>query len=51
MTEISNQDEAIELLQELGLKEYEAKCFVALCRLPQGTAKDISEISDVPRTR
>jgi sugar-specific transcriptional regulator TrmB len=39
------------MLQELGLKEYEAKCFVALSRLPRGTAKDISEVSDVPRTR
>ena len=47
----SNQEEAIELLQELGLKEYEAKLFVALSRLPNGTAKEVSEISDVPRTR
>lgn len=43
--------EAVELLQELGLKEYEARCFVALSRLPQATAKEISEISEVPRTR
>ena len=39
------------MLQQLGLKEYEARCFVALCRLPSGTAKQISEISEVPRTR
>lgn len=39
------------MLQELGLKEYEAKAFVALTRLPEGTAKEISEISEVPRTR
>lgn len=51
MTELTNQQRAIELLQELGLKEYEAKCFVALSRLPSGTAKQISEISEVPRTR
>lgn len=51
MTELSNQQKSIELLQELGLKEYEAKSFVALTRLPKGTAKEISEISDVPRTR
>jgi HTH-type transcriptional regulator, sugar sensing transcriptional regulator len=43
--------EAIELLQELGLKEYEAKCFAALTRLPSGTAKEISNTADVPRTR
>ncbi|EFW90650.1 putative transcriptional regulator [Haladaptatus paucihalophilus DX253] len=39
------------MLQQLGLKEYEAKCLVALTRIPQGTAKEISEISEVPRTR
>ena len=47
----TNQDEAIELLQKLGLKEYEAKSFVALSRLSSGTAKEVSEISEVPRTR
>lgn len=51
MDDLANQDQAVELLQQLGLKEYEAKSFVALSRLPQGTAKDISEISEVPRTR
>ncbi|WP_227378404.1 TrmB family transcriptional regulator [Haladaptatus halobius] len=51
MNEISNQQQSIELLQQLGLKEYEARCFVALARLPKGTAKDISETSEVPRTR
>ncbi len=51
MDEISNQARAIELLQQLGLKEYEAKSFVALARREQGTAKDISETSEVPRTR
>ena len=51
MNEISNQQQAIELLQQLGLKEYEARCFVALARLPKGTAKQISDISEVPRTR
>ena len=51
MKELSNHQRAVELLQQLGLKEYEAKCFVALSRLPKGTAKEISEISEVPRTR
>jgi len=44
-------DEAAEILQQLGLKEYEAKCFVGLSRLSTGTAKQLSEITDVPRTR
>lgn len=51
MNDTSNQDQAIELLKQLGLKEYEAKSFVALARRPRGTAKDISETSEVPRTR
>ncbi len=51
MNEISNQQQSIDLLQQLGLKEYEARCFVALARLPKGTAKEISDISEVPRTR
>ncbi|WP_231189285.1 helix-turn-helix domain-containing protein [Haladaptatus sp. DYF46] len=51
MNEITNQEQAIDLLQQLGLKEYEARCFVALARLPKGTAKEISETSEVPRTR
>ncbi|WP_171006658.1 TrmB family transcriptional regulator [Halalkalirubrum salinum] len=51
MDNVSNQNQAIELLQQLGLKEYEAKSFVALARRQYGTAKDISETSEVPRTR
>lgn len=51
MNDSTNQRQSIELLQQLGLKEYEARSFVALARRQQGTAKDISEISDVPRTR
>lgn len=51
MSELTSGDQAIELLQQLGLKEYEAKSFVVLTRLPEATAKDISEHSDVPRTR
>lgn len=46
-----NRDQAVELLQQLGLKEYEAKCFVALSRVREATAKEISESSEVPRTR
>ena len=51
MSETSNPEQSIELLQQLGLKEYEAKSFVALSRLPSGTAKELSELSEVPRTR
>ncbi|MUV61188.1 TrmB family transcriptional regulator [Halobacterium sp. CBA1126] len=51
MTTNEHAEEAADLLQELGLKEYEAKCFVGLTRVPTGTAKKLSEITDVPRTR
>lgn len=46
-----NLEEAVELLQQLGLKEYEARCFVGLNRLERGTAKQLSNITEVPRTR
>jgi sugar-specific transcriptional regulator TrmB len=44
-------EEAVAILQQLGLKEYEAKCFVGLTRLSTGTAKELGEITEVPRTR
>lgn len=51
MTEEQTKAETVSLLQELGLKEYEARCFLALTQLSTGTAKEISDISEVPRTR
>jgi len=44
-------EEAVDILQQLGLKEYEARCFVGLSRLSSGTAKDLGEVTEVPRTR
>lgn len=41
----------MRLLQDLGLKEYEARCFLVLTQIGTGTARQISEISKVPRTR
>jgi sugar-specific transcriptional regulator TrmB len=46
-----SQEHAVTLLQDLGLKEYEARCFVALTRLPTAKAREIGEVADVPRTR
>ena len=46
-----NMEEAIEVLQQLGLKEYEARCFAGLTRLDTGTAKKLSDLTEVPRTR
>jgi len=47
----ANVEEAIEILQQLGLREYEARCFVGLTRLDTGTAKKLSDLTEVPRTR
>lgn len=38
-------------LEQLGLTEYEARCFVALTRIPHGTAKEVAQVADVPRSR
>ncbi|MFC6826293.1 TrmB family transcriptional regulator [Halopelagius fulvigenes] len=43
--------DAVEALGNLGLTEYEARCFIALNRVEQATAKEISQLSDVPRSR
>lgn len=51
MQESPGRTQTVELLQDLGLKEYESRCFLALTQLDGGTAKEISDVSDVPRTR
>lgn len=43
--------ECATLLQEFGFTEYEAYTFVYLLRLGGGTAKDVADLDDVPRTR
>lgn len=42
---------AVEQLQQLGLKQYEAKCFASLAERSSSTAREISDHVDVPRTR
>ncbi|MGQ3413333.1 TrmB family transcriptional regulator [Natrinema sp. LN54] len=46
-----SEADAIEALEELGLRTYEARCFVALTQLSEGTAKEISQVADVPQSR
>ncbi|SEW25244.1 TrmB family transcriptional regulator [Natrinema salifodinae] len=46
-----NVEEAVTSLEELGLTEYEARCFVALTRISKGTAKEVSQVADIPRSR
>jgi sugar-specific transcriptional regulator TrmB len=45
------EDEAVHLLEELGLTEYESRCYVALTRVGNATAKEVSDLSYVPRSR
>ncbi|KAB1198799.1 MULTISPECIES: TrmB family transcriptional regulator [Haloferax] len=45
------RSEAIEHLEQFGLSAYAARTFVALTTFGSGTATEISEISNVPRTR
>jgi sugar-specific transcriptional regulator TrmB len=42
---------AVTQLKALGLSTYAARTFVALVRLREGTAQDVSKVADVPRTR
>lgn len=48
---MSESQAAIDALENLGLTEYEARCFVALAQLPHGTAKEIGQVADIPRSR
>lgn len=41
----------IEQLEAFGLSSYAARTFAALVSLGEGTAQDVSDVSDVPRTR
>ncbi|MFC6767292.1 TrmB family transcriptional regulator [Natrinema soli] len=45
------ENQAVRLLDELGLTEYEARCFVALSRVQKASASEIHTLSDVPRSR
>lgn len=42
---------AVEQLQAFGLSLYAARTFVALTGLEDGTAQDVSDVTEVPRTR
>ena len=48
---MTNERDASEALEQLGLTEYEARCFVGLSQLGRGTAKEISKVANVPRSR
>lgn len=48
---MTDEDDAVEALTNLGLTAYEAKVFIGLVRLGTGTARDIDRITDVPRSQ
>ena len=43
--------DAVDALKRLGLSNYEARVFAALQHLGTGTAQDISDLSEVPRSQ
>lgn len=51
MNELSNLERALELLQQLGLKEYESQAFVALSRPPAWDGQTDQRDLGRPRTR
>lgn len=48
---MAEPQDAVDSLTQFGLTEYEARCFVALTQLPHGTAKEIGQVADIPRSR
>ncbi|KTG30457.1 TrmB family transcriptional regulator [Haloferax profundi] len=45
------EDRTVELLTELSLTDYEARTFVGLLRLGRGSAREVSDVVEVPRSR
>ncbi|OLZ40618.1 TrmB family transcriptional regulator [Natrinema saccharevitans] len=48
---MSNENAAVDAFETLGLTSYEAKVFIALHRLGAGTARDVADVTDVPRSQ
>jgi len=48
---IDEEDDAIEALKRFGLSTYEARVFVALQKLEAGSASEVAEVTDVPRSQ
>ncbi|GAB3669085.1 TrmB family transcriptional regulator [Halopiger thermotolerans] len=51
MTDARDETAAVEAFEHLGLTSYEAKVFIALHRLGAGTARDVADVTDVPRSQ
>jgi sugar-specific transcriptional regulator TrmB len=46
-----NEGDAVDALKSLGLTTYEARVFVALQKLGAGTASEVADIAEVPRSQ
>jgi sugar-specific transcriptional regulator TrmB len=46
-----SEDAAVEALDELGLSTYEAQVFIGLQKLGAGSAREVAEVTDVPRSQ
>lgn len=46
-----DEDAAVDALKRFGLTTYEAKVFVGLQKLGSGTASDVDDVTDVPRSQ
>lgn len=46
-----DETDAVDALSRLGLSTYEARVFIALQKLGSGTASDVADISEVPRSQ
>ncbi|WIV67206.1 TrmB family transcriptional regulator [Natrialbaceae archaeon AArc-T1-2] len=47
----TDESDAIEAFERLGLTSYEAKVFIALQQLGSGSAREIADVADVPRSQ
>lgn len=46
-----DEDDAVDALKRLGLTTYEARVFVGLQKLGVGTASEVDDVTDVPRSQ
>jgi sugar-specific transcriptional regulator TrmB len=47
----TDETTAVDALERLGLSNYEAKVFIALQALGTGTARDVYQVSEIPRSQ
>ena len=47
----SDETAAVDALERLGLSNYEAKVFIALQALGTGTARDVYQVAEIPRSQ